>query len=266
MSSTAIFQAKTKRQPFFRLRKLIPFALGPVFLVSLFLFHQKSLTINKISCNPGGEPCPPAVESLVQQLRGKSFLRLNQQQIKRDIIATGFTQAVEIKIKLPSELTIFIQPTTATYYLKSVFSNVLPSLSYLQATSSAQIILPSIELERFVATTSGKTFALLGTGFLDQADQNTNFYLIDKTIPSKDYLQSVFSWLRAFSQSQIKSDSIFFWNNLVVIKQNNAPDLLLNRQDDPREVILALQRLNSTVTMEKPAVIDFRYNHPILIK
>jgi hypothetical protein len=62
----------------------------------------------------------------------------------------------------------------------------------------------------------------------------------------------------------MKPDAIYFLSDMIILKQNGQPDLIMNISSDPTEIILALQRINQAITIKKPTVIDFRYSHPIL--
>lgn len=229
-----------------------------------FFVHQKLLLVSSVACQSTEGVCPEAVESLIATTRGQSFLRLNLAQMKKEILATGLVDNVDIKIKIPGQLTLTVTPPSSSYSLRCLFTGPIPGFSFEAATTSAQIVPPSVDLAAFVATNSGKTFQLLSTGVLSQHDAQTNYFLIVEKIPPKEYLILVFSWLKAIGDAGMKPLAIYFINDQVLITQTAWPDILIRLTEDPKAKLIALQLLDSAVTIKKPKVIDFRYTHPIL--
>lgn len=263
MSSTVAFKAKTKRDRFSA--KSLVWPAGIIFFfVSLFYLHQNFFIIRTIICESAGRPCPPSIENLLSVRRGQSVLRLNQRQLKEEVERTGLMNDVEIKMNLPGKLIIAGQSSAVLFYLRSVFSNVKASLSFVESTISGQFAAPSVELSAFVATAAGKTFQLLSTGVLNQADQETNSFLISDSIPSREYLLNAFSWLASLGKAQVKPEALYLLPDMVVVKQKDQPDWLMNFSSPPETTLLTLQRLNPVVTIKKPSLIDFRYANPIL--
>ena len=176
-----------------------------------------------------------------------------------DII--GVIDGIAFQTKLKGKLLSRVQAPALTYFIKTAFGGTTPDLSFLTSSTSAA---PSAELAGFVATTEGKIFRLFSTGVLSQAESDSNYFLIAKTIPGKNYLTKAFGWLYSLSLSSMKPDALYFVSDMIILKEKGQPDLIMNFSDDPRETLLALQRLGEVVTIKKPTVIDFRYNHPIL--
>lgn len=263
MLSTDISKANKRRLSFSIKRLTWPIGII-CFIIGVALFHSRYLRVKSISCDVSGEPCPLAIENLLLNTKAKSFLRLNLRDLKEEIEATGFVSEVKVIPLFPGLLTVSAKPPSVTYFLQSVFSPVLPSLSFVGSTDSGAIVPPSVELAPYVATVSGKSFALLSTGVLNQQDAQTNYYLISQTIPDKEYLIKVFSWLTSLGQSQIKPDALYLLPTMVVVRQADQPDWLMNFSASPKDALIALQRLGNAVTIKKPSVIDFRYSNPIL--
>jgi|CXWL01.1.fsa_nt_gi hypothetical protein len=238
---------------------------GLILTVLLFFFlHQKLLLVSSVICQSSIGVCPEAVESLIVNTAGQSFLRLNLVQIKKEILATGLVDKVNIKIKIPGQLTLEVTPLSSSYLLRSIFIGPPPSFSFESATTSAGLIPPSMDLAAFVATNSGNTFQLFSSGVLSARDGQTNYFLIVEKIPPKEYLILVYSWLKAIGEAGMKPLEIYFINDQVLITQDVWPDILIRLTEDPKVRLSALQLLDSAVTIKKPKVIDFRYTHPIL--
>ncbi len=233
-------------------------------IISLILAHQRFFRVASVSCRSGEQACPEAVESLISTNLSRSLLTLNLARIKKEVLATGLVETAEIKVKFPGRLTLIVTPPASSYFLNCLFTLTPPGFSYDQATSAAEIVPPSTDLAAFLATNSGKTFQLLSTGVLTQADSDTDYNLILNSIPGKQYLSAVFSWLKALGDAGLKPSALYFLSDQLVIRQADQPDLLMRLSDDPREKLIALQRLNQAATINKPKVIDFRYTHPIL--
>ncbi len=261
MLSTDIWKTKAKHRFIFSWHGVLGPVLAILLISALILFHQKFLVVRKVVCTMGGQSCPEAVQSLLDREKGNSFLRLNFKEIQRQVLATGLVDGIEFQTKLKGQLVAKVQPPALVYFVKTAVSAATPGLSFLTSSTSAA---PSAELANFVATTEGKSFQLLSTGVLSQADSDSNYFLIAKTIPGKDYLTKAFSWLYSLSLSSTKPDALYFLSDMIILKEKDQPDLIMNFSDDPRETLLALQRLGEVVTIKKPTVIDFRYNHPIL--
>lgn len=194
------------------------------------IFHQRFLIIKEITCQMGAANCPEGITTLLERVKGESFLLLNQKELRNHVLSTGLVDQVKFGLKFPRKLIVTAEP---------------PSLSFL------------IKME-------GKTFRLLPSGVLDQTDGDSNYFLVSASIPSRDYLSEAFNWLHSLTISSMKPDAIYFLSDMIIIKRNDEPDLVVNVSDDPSEIILALQRMNQTITIKKPTVIDFRYSHPIL--
>lgn len=264
MLSTNISRTKVKRKLNLSLRFLITPAITILVVAALIIFHQHSLVIKTVDCQMGTSSCPEAVISSLERIKGKSFLRLNQKEFQKEILGTGLVDQIDFSFKLPGKLICQAQPPTLSFLVKTAFSPITPSLIFLASSISAS---PSIELDNFIASAEGKTFQLLSTGTLNQSDSDStdsNYFLIGETIPNKDCLIKVFAWLRSLTVSSIKPEKIYFLSDMIILKQNGEPDLVVNFSDDPGEILLALQRLNQAITIKKPIIIDFRYNHPIL--
>jgi hypothetical protein len=230
----------------------------------LILVHQQLFTVKRIDCNLTDLPCPEAITNILSGTKGRSLLLLNRRKLIGSLEATGLVADTKLATIFPGRLVIITKPPSTTFYLQSVFSPVAPLLSFVDSTDSATLIAPSIELSAFVATVSGKTFALLSTGVLNQEDNETSFFLISSNIPDKEYLTKAFFWLKSLSEARVQPDALYLLPQMVVVGQTDKPDWLVNFESDPREVLLALQRLGEVVTIKKPSVIDFRYANPIL--
>lgn len=264
MSSTVIFKAK---KPLFSLpsrKSFIPFLLILIFGYLLIRVHQGLFVVKKVECRSTQDSCPESVLSLLSSINGKSFFLLSKQHLIRDIVATGLVERVEVETKVPGLIKITLQPPGTVFFVKSVFSQIPPTISYFESTMAGQFHQPSLDFDQYVASVSGKTFLLLSSGVLNQADGETNFHLISQTIPTRAYLIKVFDWLKSFGQSAIKSEAVYVFGDMIIVRQKEMPDLLMTLISNPSEISLSLQRLHEVVTIKKPAVIDFRYNHPIL--
>lgn len=249
MSFTDILKVKTKRIATF------------LIIIFLIVLHQRFLIVKEITCRMGNLTCPEGVNTLLDRAKGGSILFLNQKDLQKQILSTGLLDRVEFSFKLPGKLTVTGEPPSLSFLVKTAFSKIIPDLTFLTSSTSAA---PSVELASFVASMEGKTFQLLSTGVLNQIDGDSNYFLISQSISSKDYLSKTFNWLRTLALSSMKPDAIYFLSDMIILKQNGEPDLIMNFSDDPTEIILALQRINQTITIKKPTVIDFRYSHPIL--
>lgn len=230
-------------------------------IISATIFHQRFLVIKEITCQMGIANCPEGIMTLLGRARGESFLLLNQKDLRKQVLSTGLVDRVEFSFKLPGKLTVQVEPPSLSFLVNSVFSKITPDLTFLTSSTSAA---PSIELAGFVASVEGKTFRLLPSGVLNQIDDDTNYFLISTSIPSRDYLSKTFNWLHSLAFSSTRPDAIYFLSDMIILKQEGGPDLIMNFSADPAEIILALQRINQTITIKKPTVIDFRYSHPIL--
>ncbi len=261
MLSTDILKARTKRRLNVSLKAIIAPLVTLIFFSAIIFFHQRFLVIKEVVCQMETSPCPEAVQSSLFRIKGTSFLSLNQKELQKEIQGTGLVDRIDFSFKLPGKLISQAQPPTISFLVKTAFSRVSPTLNFLISSDSAA---PSVELDNFVASMEGKTFQLLSTGTLNQTDADSNYFLIAQTIPTKDYLTKAFVWLRSLTVSSMKPDKIYFLSDMIILKQNGEPDLVTNFSADPGEITLALQRLNQVITIKKPIIIDFRYNHPIL--
>lgn len=261
MSSTDIYRSKVRRRFSFSLRVFLGPGMALFLIISLILFHQNFLIVREVDCSMGDSSCPEAIQTLLDREKGHSFLRINYKEIQRGVLATGLVDGIAFQTKLKGKLIAKTQPPAVVYYVKTAVSLATPGLSFFTSSTSAA---PSAELASFVATTEGKTFQLLSAGVLSQAEVDSNYFLIAQSIPTKDYLTKAFGWLYSLSLSSMKPDALYFFSDMIILKEKDQPDLIMNFSDDPRETLLALQRLGEVVTIKKPTVIDFRYNHPIL--
>ncbi|OGD71777.1 hypothetical protein A3A84_01350 [Candidatus Collierbacteria bacterium RIFCSPLOWO2_01_FULL_50_23] len=261
MSSADIWKTRARRRLTFSRHFLLGPAITLILILTLIFFHQKYLIVKAVACTMVEGSCPEAIISLLDQERGHSFLHLNYKELKTDVLSTGLVDGIEFQTVLPGKLVVRVQPPALVYFVKTAVSEVTPSLSFLESTTSAA---PSGELAVFVATTAGKTFQLLSTGELNVVDAQSNYYLIGRTIPSKEYLTKTFNWLYMLSFSSLKPEALYFFGDMIIAKQEDGPNLIMNFVDDPKQTILALQRLDQVVTINKPTVIDFRFSHPIL--
>lgn len=261
MSSANFFSAKEHRKARFAFR----LALGPLItatiVLALIFFHQKFLVIKSVSCSMQEQLCPEAIINILDREIGNSFLRLNTREIEIQTLSTGLIENLVIKTQLPGKLNVLVTPPALTYIVKTAFSDISPRLSFLESSVSGS---PILELTEFTATTGGKTFRLLSTGVLSQADETSSLHIIAKSIPSRDYLIKTFGWLHSLSVSSMKPETIFFFGDMIILKERDQPDLVLNFSDNPASTLLALQRVNEIITMKKPTVIDFRFSHLIL--
>lgn len=220
-------------------------------IISVVIFHQRFLIIKEVICQMRVANCPEGITTLLDRTKGESFLLLNQKDLRKQVLSTGLVDQVKFTPKLPGKLVVTVEPPSLSFLVNSVL------------TSSTSAV-PSIELAGFVASMAGKTFRLLPSGVLDQTDGNSDYFLISTSIPNRDYLSKTFDWLHSFALSSMKPDAIYFLSDMIILKQNGQPDLIMNISSDPAEIILALQRINQVITIKKPTVIDFRYSHPIL--
>lgn len=230
-------------------------------IISAVIFHQRFLIIKEITCQMGTVNCSEGITALLDHTKGESFLLLNQKDLRRQALSTGLVDQVKFTPKLPGKLVVTVEPPSLSFLINSAFGNITPDLTFLTSSTSAA---PSIELAGFVASMAGKTFRLLPSGVLNQTDGNSNYFLISTSIPNRDYLSKTFNWLHSLALLSMKPDAIYFLSDMIILKQNGEPDLIMNFSDDPSEIILALQRINQVITIKKPTVIDFRYSHPIL--
>lgn len=205
--------------------------------------------------------CPEAILNILNRETGNSFLRLNTHEIENQALSTGLIDNLVINTQLPGKLIVLVTPPVLTFVVNSRFSDTPPGLSFLESSVSAS---PVMELKEFTATTSGKTFRLLSTGVLSQADEASYLYIIARSIPGRDYLIKAFGWLHSLSVSSMKPETIFFLGDMIILKEKDQPDLILNFSDNPTSTLLSLQRVNEIITMKKPTVIDFRFSHLIL--
>lgn len=249
MLSTDILKTKTKQLATFLL------------IISALVFHQRFLIIKDVTCQMRAANCPEGITTLLDRVKGKSFLFLNQKDLRKQILSTGLVDQVKFSLKFPEKLIVTGEPPSLSFLINSAFSKITPDLTFLTSSTSAA---PAIELAGFVASVEGKTFRLLPSGVLNQIDGDSNYFLISTSIPSRDYLSKTFNWLNSLAFSSLKPDAIYFLSDMIILKQEREPDLIMNFSDDPAEIILALQRINQTITIKKPTVIDFRYSHPIL--
>lgn len=261
MSSTDISKTRARRKLAVSFRFFIGPTITTIFLAAVFFFHQNYLIVKAVSCVMGDGSCPEAVQSLLDREKGNSFLRVNYKEIQTEVLSTGLVDGIEFKTVLPGKLVTRVQPPALVYFVKTAISDVTPGLSFLESSVSAA---PSADLASYVASTAGKTFRLLSTGVLSQTEADSSYFLIGKTIQSKEYLTKTFSWLYSLSLSSMKPDALYFLSDMIIAKQKDQPDLIMNFGDDPKQTILALQRLNEVVTIKKTTVIDFRFSHPIL--
>jgi len=261
MSSTEFFKAKEKRKTLFSFKSLIAPLIIIFSIISVVVIHQKVFLIKQITCRMGDGDCPEAIVSLLDREKGRSFLLLNSRDVEHQILSTGLVDGLDLKTSLPGKLLAKVQPPVLTFFVKTAFTQVVPSLSFLVSSISAS---PTLELNSFIATSESKAFQLLSTGVLTQADGDSNYYLVDQSIPSRQYLIKAFGWLHSLSTSAMKPEKLFFLSDMIILKEKDQPDLIMNFSDDPATTLLSLQRLSEIVTMKKPTVIDFRFSHPIL--
>lgn len=240
-------------------------SISPIVTLLLFIItvilHQRFLIIKEVICQMGDASCPEGIMTLLGRTKGESFLLLNQKDLRKQSQSTGLIGQIKFTPKLPGKLVVVVEPPSLSFLINSVFGNITPDLTFLTSSTSAA---PSIELAGFVASMEGKTFQLLSTGVLNQTDGDSNYFLISPSIPSRDYLSKTANWLHSLTLSSTKPDAIYFLSDMIILKQNGQPDLIMNISSDPVEVILALQRINQAITIKKPTIIDFRYSHPIL--
>jgi len=251
MLSTDILKTKTKVAPIVTL----------LLIISAIILHQRFLIVKEITCQIKAANCPEGITTLLDRTKGESFLLLNQKDLRKQVLSTGLVDQVKFALKLPGKLIATVEPPSLSFLITSAFSKITPDLTFLTSSTSAA---PSIELGNYVATMEGKTFQLLSSGVLNQTDGDSNYFLIYTSIPSRDYLSKTFNWLHSLALSSLKPDAIYFLSDMIILKQEDKPDLILNFSADPSEIILALQRINQAITIKKPTVIDFRYSHPIL--
>lgn len=232
-----------------------------ILIISAVVFHQRFLIIKEITCQMGTANCPEGVTALLDRAKGESFFLINQKDHRKQVLSTGLVDQVKFNLSLPGKLIVQTKPPSLSFLVNSAFSKITPDLTFLVSSTSAA---PSVELSSFVATMEGKTFQLLSSGILNQTDGDSNYFLISTSIPSRDYLSKTFNWLHSLAFSSVKPDAIYFLSDMIILKQGDEPDLIMNFSADPSEIILALQRINQAITIKKPTVIDFRYSHPIL--
>lgn len=261
MLSTDILKTKTKRKLNLSIRSFAAPTITCLLIISAIIFHQRLLVIKEVVCQMASANCPEGVTTLLDHTKGKSFLLLNQKDLRIQVLSTGLVDQVKFIPKLPGKLIIKAEPPSLSFLITSVFSKITPDLTFLTSSTSAA---PSIELENYVASMEGKTFQLLSTGVLNQTDGDSNYFLISSSLPSRDYLSKTANWLQSLILSSIRPDAIYILSDMIILKQNGQPDLIMNISSNPTETILALQRINQAITIKKPTVIDFRYSHPIL--
>lgn len=250
MLSTDILKTKT----------ITPIVTLLLFIITV-IFHQRFLIIKEVICQMGATNCPEGITTLLERTKGESFLLLNQKDLRKQALSTGLVDQVKFTPKLPGKLIVSVEPPSLSFLITSAFSKITPDLTFLTSSTSSA---PSIELGNYVASLEGKTFQLLSTGVLNQTDGDSNYFLISSSIPRRDYLSKTADWLHSLTLSSMKPDAIYFLSDMIILKQNGQPDLIMNISSDPAEIILALQRINQAITIKKPTVIDFRYSHPIL--
>ncbi len=248
-----------------KIRRLCSILLFLTVIGGIFWLHQTLFIIKNTSCSFGREnPCPDKVREILQQQEHRSIFLLNQNQLKKNILATGWGDAPQISFHIPGQLRLVLEPLHSSFPVLGYWQNELPNLSFFSATNSAELIVPSLELEQFLATNSGQPFLLLESGLMIEGKDNSQIYLIDQSLPDRDYLPHVFSWIKAILYREIKYQALFFVDKLLFVKQNQLPDLVFSVASDPQVQITALQEIIKATTIKDTKVIDFTYNHPIL--
>lgn len=254
---------KTRRLYADKIKKVLLVFIAILLSSLLFYAHQSLLVIHYWRCNYGGKDCPKPVSTILQSYQGRSILRVNQNQVKKDILATGWGQNPRLSFTLPGTLKLDLEPINLVFPIVGYWG-VLPDLSLATATNSAELRLPSLEIKAFLASQSGQHFQLTETGLLIAGGENSPISIIDSSQSRRDALPQIFIWIKELSYREIKFSSLFFLGESVILEQDGPPDTIFSLKQNPSSQIAALQEIKKAATIKDTKVIDFRYTNPIL--
>lgn len=256
--------SKFRRQYSPRIHKAITFLVFIFLVWFLVLIHQTFFVVKKWECKFGKDTCPDSVSSIVKNYLGRSILRINQGQIIKEVLSTGWGQNPVLGYTIQGSLKLSLEPNSLTFPIRGYWQDLLPDLSLFTATSTAQLISPSLELASFIASQSGQLFRLTSSGLLIEGGEDSRVILISQRLRGRDYLPEVFSWIKEISFREVNFNYIYFVDNTIIVEQASPPDLIFNLDQKPQNEITALQEIKKAATIKDVKVIDFRYNHPIL--
>lgn len=255
---------KTKRHYASQFKKaILLFAFVILFLI-LFFAHRSFLVVRSLECRYGQNDCPEPIITIISHYQGRSILRLNQNQIKKDVLATGWGQNSTLTFTLSGRLRLYLEPVSLAFPIVGYWGGTLPSLSLDSATNSAELLAPALEIKIFLASQSGQRFQITSTGLLIKSESDSPIAIVGKNRFDDDQLSKVFLWIKELSYQEIKFKSLFFLENIVIVEALSPPDIIFNLLDNPGKQIAALQEIKKAATIKDTKVIDFRYTNPIL--
>jgi len=218
-----------------------------------------------VTCRLGAhDTCPSQALAVIQKFQGRSILGLNQNHLKKEILATGYGELPKLKYDLSGKLHLSLDPITNSYPVLIFPDNGMPTISMELASTSAQLVAPSVDLDNFLATISGRSYQLLESGAVVESGDESRVFLINQDQSSSQVLSQVFRWIKEISGRGIKYQSLYFVGQLIIVKQNQPPEIIFSLSKNWSDQITTLQEIMKVATIKDTKVIDFTYNHPIL--
>lgn len=222
-----------------KITKIIFFSLLILAAILLFYFTKISVVI----CQFKQDPCP---DEIVKQLnfQNKSIFFTDIEQSVQKIIFIKPIKLVEIKRYLPGKLSLSFTSVEYLYQLK--FGNSYFSVdndgNLYPAESQANLIMIEIEEQKF-----------------DQLVENSRL--------KPNYHGQLTRGLDQLAKAQMKIKQFFLTNDILVIKLENYPQLLLTLDNFSQEIenfLLINQQID--VNQYQPSImeIDLRFDLPIL--